>query len=71
MSVERRRGRRASTSARALASGRFDGARASQLFMINFYMKTGQESLRLEIKHPENMNEVIQFFISQLTIPLD
>jgi hypothetical protein len=34
-------------------------------------MKTGQESLRLEIKHPENMNEVIQFFISQLTIPLD
>jgi hypothetical protein len=40
MSVDGRRGKRALTSKRALASGRFCGARAFQLFMVNFYMET-------------------------------
>jgi hypothetical protein len=34
MSVEWRRGRRALVSARALASGRFGGARTSKIFAI-------------------------------------
>jgi hypothetical protein len=39
MDVEGRRGRRALTFGRALASDRFYGARAFQLLIVNFHMK--------------------------------
>jgi hypothetical protein len=39
MSVEGRRARRALTSERALASGRFCGAGAFQLLIVNFHME--------------------------------
>jgi hypothetical protein len=40
MSAERRRGRRALVSERALTSDHFGGAGALQLFMVNFHMET-------------------------------
>jgi hypothetical protein len=49
---------------RALTSGRFRGARAFQLFMLNFYMETTRVipfSLLLETKHTENRNGFIPF----------
>jgi hypothetical protein len=45
MGVEGRRGRRALTSGRALASDRFYGAGAFQLLIVNFHMEI-QEPLR-------------------------
>jgi hypothetical protein len=40
MGVEGRGRRRALTFGRALASGRFCGARTFKLFMVNFYIET-------------------------------
>jgi hypothetical protein len=50
-------------SGRALTSGRFGGAEASQLFIKSFTMETLSRSvfLLLEIKYSENINKVALF----------
>jgi hypothetical protein len=63
MGVEGRGRRRALTFGRALASGRFCGARTFKLFMVNFYMETLSRSapLLLETKHPKKRNGATPF----------
>jgi hypothetical protein len=60
MSMEWKRGRRALASARALASDRFRGTRASQIFAI-YRLPQPLRSPPLETKHKKNKNGTVSF----------